>query len=472
LSKTGTVAGWLLVCACGPAVDDDGAARTCEYDAPLRVLAFDGDEQPTPSSLAVRFDDRVYFGIGRQLTDDPILGGYADERVTATDVCGGSRKTIAEGVKNVHLDDRWPDELLARDDDNGLVALDPSGHDAPITIAPGIGWVTHAADVGEVGVVTGDDDPFGTGALVLQPYPAQIGDTPPARVALLDNVAPYSDAFSIAGDEVFARDALSALVAVDLGDQSVDPIADGVVAFLAAQDGRSVVTVEDVNAEGFGTVIMTDRDTGTATTIDVDAALQPFSLHLGDTLVLDHDPATGLGQSVVLVPSLETWDVPPGITTKGQVPDGRWLADSQGALVLYDPPTQTVTPLYDRVGVPGAIDDEGLDLVDADGTTGAFYQFEGPLLHISFDGGDPQLLANRVGFTYRKLPDGGIITLVDVGDDRLGTLVTVDPDTLEEHVLDDHVYGFALDDGTVFGDGLVYYAVQDGDRSGIWVAPY
>jgi hypothetical protein len=102
-----------------------------------------------------------------------------------------------------------------------------------------------------------------------------------------------------------------------------------------------------------------------------------------------------------------------------------------------------------------------------DGTTA-----NGPLRRLSFDGSAPEVLAHRVRYGYRKLGDERVVTRVDLlGVDAAGDLVVVEPESLDEHVVDQDVAsGIVLGAELGFGDDVVLYGVHDGDRSGVWAA--
>jgi hypothetical protein len=59
----------------------------------------------------------------------------------------------------------------------------------------------------------------------------------------------------------------------------------------------------------------------------------------------------------------------------------------------------------------------------------------------------------------------GVLTTVDAGEDRLGSMIVGDPETLDEQRIDDRVLSGW---NTIDDDGHVVYAVTDGDRSGVW----
>lgn len=82
------------------------------------------------------------------------------------------------------------------------------------------------------------------------------------------------------------------------------------------------------------------------------------------------------------------------------------------------------------------------------------------------------MLARRVELRYDRLTDGRLVTRVDLEDERArGTLVAVEPGSLDEPFIDEgvaSVLGTELGDG--FGDNAVMYTVDDGERSGLWLA--
>lgn len=94
------------------------------------------------------------------------------------------------------------------------------------------------------------------------------------------------------------------------------------------------------------------------------------------------------------------------------------------------------------------------------------------LLRFSYDGGEPRVLAMRATRGSYFLPDGRLVSAVDINERWMGKLVLTDPDTQEELQIDDHVVA-ALDLDlwrNAFAPGMVVYVVVDGDRSGVWLA--
>jgi hypothetical protein len=89
-----------------------------------------------------------------------------------------------------------------------------------------------------------------------------------------------------------------------------------------------------------------------------------------------------------------------------------------------------------------------------------------------FDTGERELIAHRASVTSRHLPDDRAITVVDIDERLVGDLVVIEPDSLAERRIDDHVLmtGLGIDSPlTPLGEGLIAYGVRDGNRSGVWL---
>lgn len=82
------------------------------------------------------------------------------------------------------------------------------------------------------------------------------------------------------------------------------------------------------------------------------------------------------------------------------------------------------------------------------------------------------VLANRATRGSYFLPDGRLVSPVDIDEGWIGKLVLTDPTTLEELQLDDHVVAAVDLDlwRNAFAPGVVAYFVVDGERSGVWLA--
>lgn len=62
------------------------------------------------------------------------------------------------------------------------------------------------------------------------------------------------------------------------------------------------------------------------------------------------------------------------------------------------------------------------------------------------------------------------MTARDLDDQWVGTIALIDPETRTEVQIDDHVFSFSLHTFRFADDGLLTYAVRDGERSGVYVA--
>lgn len=95
---------------------------------------------------------------------------------------------------------------------------------------------------------------------------------------------------------------------------------------------------------------------------------------------------------------------------------------------------------------------------------------EGPLWRVPIDGGEPELLVERMSRRMWRLTDGRRLGPVEIDGQSLGALVLVDPETGAELRLDERVVAPSLSFARLEEDELVTYSVSDGERSGVYLA--
>lgn len=470
------------VASCGDApLDPAMLAEHCDSTAPIRLL----DLGPGQSLGDTRqIGDRLYLTVGT-LAPDPDSSPHApfSERSTwSTGLCGESPVHLADDLISVFTVDRWPDVVLGCQDGAGIVSLDPEGAKPPhllfpakqcsITYADALAWTDH----GVVGIV---DPTAPTSALRLFPFPDDPRSETPEPVTLLDAVDTRV-LIRAWPDAVHAVTSDGDLVRVDLADRSVHVEQDRVREFQYSADRRYLMWMDnnpvvDEHGNSIAVVSLRDNLTGTATALEqTSIPPSPFAVRWADQGVL----VSSGSNRVYFLPELAFVDVPNGFVLDNQIgplDDDRWIVFSvftfthTPGLALLDLKDGTTATLYARLNRLLGRHQDGLLVLDGaicciEGT----YRDEGSLWHVSLDGAEPRKLADRAT-TFRHLPDPQrIVTAVDLATDRRGALIVVDLETRSELRIDDHVYFGAgklapTDDPTV-----LVYAVQDGDRSGVW----
>lgn len=475
--ERGLLAACWMTCACGPVVgDDDDHGRVCGQPSPVRLLAHDESEAVGALGPA-RLDDRFYFAVGRAAPVDDEYGfptfELDDSRVVSMGTCGESQEVVAQDIPYVYTDERFPGALLGRNLDDDGVVLDPSGATPPKIFEPAFDGPSTHTDAGVLAVIAATPDAT-SGALVLQPYPAQLGDAVPEPVVLLDDISTQFSSLVARDVEAIALDVNGGLFAIDLASFAATRLAEDVDGFLAATDGSSVVLLRDVDMAGFGSATLLERATGVETQLLDDAGPPAFGFMLyADEIVLGRAPSSGFSQRVIALPELAGWDLPAGHTFLRRIDERTLLlrGTDQG-LFRFDQETGEETVLFDGwVWNLGLFDDHA-ELFVPEGS-GNLFDANGELWNVPYSGDEAELVASHVGSLRRKLADGRIVTLVDVDETSdLGMLELIDPATHERRVLDESVYVIGIEGGNsdILDDGLVLYDVRDGDRSGIWLA--
>lgn len=477
------------IAGCGPeghAPAEHG--RVCGHDGPWRVLELDEDQAPLSAAFGVRrFGDRIYVIAGDaphlgdpQLPDLEFWSVPLPEHTTLWSMgpCGESPRELAHDVWRTFEDPRFPGVVFAQTGvrEGDVLAIDPEGTVPPRLFLRDVDsldrWTDH-------GVVSPPRHDAGDGPTTLRllPYPDVIGDEPPAPVVLVDQVSEVFGATRVAGDEVFAITSADELVAIDLVDGTEATLATGVDHYDVSDEGTLLV-VEGLGVDEAalgGPVDLLDRTAGTTTRL-VETGVACCGPHLNATYVeIPFAPESGLSQRIVALPSLEAFDVPLPWSLLMPIDDGAWLATRDSGYYRFDPASSTGELLFDAgitySGISTAESTELLVLEDP-GPSSALLD-EGVIWEFRYDGSEPEQLAHRATSRYVRLPDGRVVTPVDVEEDFLGNLVVVEPGTLDERRVDDHVFAALPFEASapMFDDvgEIIAYAVRDGDRSGLWI---
>jgi hypothetical protein len=477
----------LGLCACGPSIVDADLDPVCGEARPVRVLALDEGELPTGLG-PVQIGDRVYYAVGDAVASDPtdeshpfsLLPRVEHPRVVSTGSCGETPRTIAEGVYAVQEDPRWPGAVLARvPDTDEIVVLDPLGVTPPRLLMHDFeedglvrGIVT---DVGIVAVVADTPD-AATGRLLLQPYPATVDDPPPAQVELLTGVQTPFGSLAAHGTEVLALTETGEILRIDLADGSISTVLEGAIEMLVNFDATwiafKIAAEPGAPADALPTYVL-ERSTGTQTRVaDASSGWRDVTFH--QELVLGLPETSGSSGRVVMIPSLASIDVPAEISLQPFYPrasDGRFIARRGEDYVLYDLERGEAQLLLEGPG-RYTFGEDAVDVVDlplADGPD--LFRMTGAWTRVPYATREPELVAHRAAVTRRYLPDGRGLTTVDIDEAFRGTLAVIDPGSLDELHVDEHVYvAGTYADPDAFEDGVIAYTVLDGGRSGVWLA--
>lgn len=478
-----------LLAACGAeVVADSELGEVCGAASPFRVLELAEDEVLQAQPLHV--GDRWLYIVGKQGPVEPDQTGPSIVATTvwATGPCGESPVQVATGIQSVGTVEAWPDVVLGIDAPNGdIVVLDPSGVAAPHVVfadviselAGSARWTPH----GLLSVQVEDED---FGALLLHPNPADPRSETAVAKVVLDRIrvrppgavaGNLQDVLAVFEDFVLAVTADGALVRVELADGAISILQFGVAAFATSRDGQYILWQFEVVTSGGpefpeGKIYLRDQTTGSdsllAETALAYSRASPLmwidegivQLGLGDIYL---DP-----MRIFFMPGFEFVDVRADLLLYAPLEADVWLAEASSH-VFYDRldlRTGAAQRLFPYEAQLVRLDGEAIELLEARGED----LEEGPLWRVPLDGATPYKLARRATRMHRRLEDGRIVTSVGIDDQRLSELLLVDPATLDEAQIDDHVYAYSLDTSRVATEGVIGYTVTDGERSGVYLA--
>jgi hypothetical protein len=476
------------VTACGP----DLLARAeldevCGQRAPFRLLELDPHEPLARMGHAFVGERRIV-SLSYWNHEAPVFGARPSDRTALWSVgrCGESPRLLGEGadLRTMTFPEVWPEVLLACNGESGEVfTLDPEG-------ARPSNLVFELPDCRGTptphGVLTVEAHDEEMGALVLQAWPDDPWAGEATRRVLLDPIrirpAPsartfpaYREVTAFTDHEALVVTAADELVSLSLPAGAPVVEATGVRQFeLSPAPDRRLIAWQDLEITNDdeslpeGAVYVRDRATGTSTYL-ADAALGGWpsgALRFAEFGVLGLILGESGQERLWSWPSMRSVDLPPGTWATARSPDGRLLVSGffEGPYALFDMATASVQPLFEEDG-SAFVRDDGIAVVSPGCCLGRDFRSPASLWFVSWDG-EREQLARRVTFFHTALPDDRVLTTVDVGEDWLGSMIVVEPQTLDEHVIDDHVlWGWpSLDD-----EGEVVYAVQDRDRTGVWL---
>jgi hypothetical protein len=469
-------------------------AELCGESEPVRILALDPD-RPLAAVL-----DRGMFGERRVLEvrylgdeEDALSSAFpptGDRELWSVGPCGEDPLLIAEGARNlVRYPDVWPDLLLECDPETGRIStLDPTGTHPANPVFETDGCFTWETDDGILTIAPHDEE---TGALMLQPWPDDPWTMTAEPIVILDSVRkqatpPHTgpaeyEVLGVTDDDYLAITTNDELVAVSRVDGETTTVATDVREFEYDSTGRYVVwqSVQVTNDDPVwpeGPIHLSDRQTGEDTLLFEGALAHtpPWAFTLESLGLLHLRVEAESTDRFYRLPTLESFDVPGGIRVMRAADDTRVLiADewNQGPYWLFDTITYELTKLYEGSGQAGVWEDEMFVLEgvqccnDANSTREA-----GRLVRVSFEG-EIDVLARRATFGWDFLSDGRVLTAIDIGTDWVGSLIVVDPETLEERLIADRVLRlWPSGDSEIEGDPILVYTIVDPDDQGVWIA--
>lgn len=407
----------------------------CGTEGPHLVLPLTAGEHayridPLPE------DDRVM--VSTFLVDPQIplaeLPPTLDLVIHAVGSCAEGPTVLARGLS---LTQSHEDLLLACDQDgHGAHVLDPTGAQDPRPVLDG--WCPLRSTA--AGLLTVEAEPSEHhGALVLLRDPS----APEARPELLatgirDGYNTYfgpggnaTTSLWAAGDEAIALDDAGTVHRITLSTgQLVDELT-GVRELRVSGDGRWMIWQALEPAEGdpetpVGPVFLRDRAAQTDVHLLNTHLEWTGSPYAGEYLVVRDDVQ---GPRVFAADSAQPIALPEGTDYRGVLDEGRlWLARRVDGLAeeLRWTPGDAEPVVFARHDGQVSRRAGGIEIFETDAITAPN---EGRLSFVSWDGGEPVVLADHVHQGRGRLADGRILTIVHEDDSHHGSLRLIDPET-------------------------------------------
>ena len=471
----------LAALTCGDDPSEPAAlAELCGHTDPTRLLALPPGRRLGVDTVPLRVGDRHVF---LTAVVDPNASGdlETDRDLWSTGPCGEDPRQLLPSVRWIStLNDRWPGILIACDD-TGLHVVDPiDGTTAPFLRAA-------SCDLGPTGLtdhglltLTGINvASVNFGALTLHPYPSDPrGEPPPAielhpglRVADHDvALNSFGPLFHAGPDLALGIDDTATLVRIDLADASVHDEASDVLAFATSPTGQHILWQSPpLDDSRSGPLFLKDRSTGTSAAVGHGSVLaydDPFEFIAHDLVSIHYYPDRDI---LVRLPDFTIVTTPSNNLLAGVIDERRWLVHSYkpDGLALYDPTRDQLTPIFARPGELLSFTPERAFYVALDPDTALD---QGPLYRVEFTGAEPTRIAHHASRYTHLLDDTRIVTTVDLDDDLHGELLLIDIPTGDGRRIDTHVHARTVQQDAGFGPDHILYSVDDGDRTGIYIA--
>jgi hypothetical protein len=458
----------------------------CGVTAPLRLLPLDPERIPISVQTRI-YAERYVFSLrfGEGSVDDV-------HEIWSSGRCGEDPVQLTDGglwgIWNWEGFEPWAGVPFVCNPSGGrILALDPSGAQPPHEVFETRECFYLASAAGLVSIL-GEGE---TGPLVLQRWPADPMTDAAEQVVLVDEVrahvlsspdAKEGAVLRTTANEVFAITAANELIAVSLDDLAMSVLAEDVRRFDIGPSGRYVAwqSVEINNDDPDwleGPVFLLDRESGVTTKLDESALIDgrpPLPLEALGLLYYSVGPIFDeTAGRWVRLGTLESYPMLAHLTPYWRIDDSRAvLASSRWfnspPFYLLDVSNADLTLLYDGPGSIRYVHENGLYIQDGD-----------RLIDVSFTGETRTLARYRTGLPLHMLSGERVLTPFAVGENSIGDLVIVDPDTLDESYVDHGVnadsistHEWPIEGDRRFDGDLVSYMVVDADpeRHGIWLA--
>jgi hypothetical protein len=477
--------GVVALVACGGAAELPEAAfdAVCGAAGPFRVLELAPGERLAGPPRAI--DGRVVIRVG---TYEAIGIGATpplkEAWLWSTGPCGEAPVRLDPTLEDVLALELWPGLLFGRRVAEGeLVVLDATAEDAGHVAFAGLGpsplyWTEH-------GLVSFEARDEATGAALLHRFPGDPRtDTETGSVVVegvriaVDEDRVFAYDFRPTPDELFVWTVDHEVVRVALADGAAKVEETNVKAGDASPDGRWLLWQRLVgdpeDPETPGAVFLRDLTSGAEVGLGdgyLDNTFLPFQWYAYGLFVVNIEPYADRKQRVHRLDTLEFTDLPDDRALLHVFADGRWAIGRlyNGGVELFDPADGSVTPLVDRGSVEWWGEDafEVVDLGVFHG--GDSYTDEGALFRVPLEG-SPRRLAERVSRAAVRQSDGRWFTGLDLDASRRGSLVVIDPEAEGSTRVDERVFASTMRLTTAFGEEALVYSVDDGERTGVWLA--
>lgn len=474
-----------VVSSCGEEAPLEPAefAEQCGVEGPVQLFGLEPDEVLTDEPLL--FEGRYFYTTGR-------TGKYSwdtdNHVVRSVGPCGGAPRRIAEDIRFVDTDERWPGVLFGCHWPTGdLVTLDPAGERAPHVAFVDVGCTTPRSDAPAILRLVGEEG--GPAALVLHALPDDpTTETSEPRI-LLDEVSTpeyplTTDSWVLgAGDLAFVLTTDWTLLRIDLTDGAVAVEQTGVRNFLVSRDGRyllyqdvGLTSAEPERTEGV--VLLRDRSTGAGVTLaTTDLRYGGSSLGRANLGLFTLKLPNGV-QRIYFLPALDFVDLPRYLSLRWGLGGDRYVLQRGGDGPLHVTDLReagSTMPIF-GTGWLVWVEPEGAFVLDVPSLweESSARADEGALWFAPVDGQPLRRLADRASRDSRLLDEGRLLTKLDIDEEGLADFMVVDLDTREERLIDRRVASntsltYIYFSSDIIEDDVVYLVV-DGERKGVWRA--
>jgi hypothetical protein len=482
---------WLL--ACGEErpepVEPIELAENCGQTEPIRLLQY---------APWRKVDFAWHLGV---FGDRRLLAVHYDDSAAAPQVlysvglCGEAPRQLLSGRLWLWTPpgQEWP--FACEPDSGELHVIDPSGERAPKLIARLPSCHLLWSEEG-IFTIRGDTEESVTGDLLGYWWPDDIWSDELAPVIIADDVktvwaTPHQTVWDVlqgSYDELFFVTTNDELTRMNLDDGQLEVVATDVRAFTLGNEPDDselghwprYVLWQDIELSNDdvenpeGEILLLDRTTNEVRSLGNSAlgadlratdwstsGIVQLLVHVEDELVL----------RLFQLPSLSHVDVPASIEPRYMLADDRHLIvrfGEQGPIGTLDVQTgETVnfTSYFADHGSSYWWQQRAYALLPAAG--GGKSYAEGELWLI--DGGDPpELFANRATLVHGFMPDGRLITGVNLDPVAIGDLIVVDD--FEERLIAQDVLTSQVSVGPNVGEDMLTYSILQGERAGLWLA--